>query len=483
MSVRGEGRAEARRFSGPQARKPGEDKIMRRRGLWVGLIAGLLIGLTIGALPSRSSGDERDVLIEEFFRPLIWLVHQIDENYVEEVDREELLVGAYQGMLASLDRYCVYWSAEMLQEFEADLAGEFGGLGIQITFDAIRKVVVVEQPIAGTPAFKQGILPGDLIIEAKEEPDGELVKTEDFDTVHDAVSVLRGEPGSKVTVTVVHGEGGQREKITITREIIKVPGVRAVEMIDPDNRIGYIYIPYFSKPMVSDLKQAVSDLQEQGACGLVLDMRLNPGGLLGAAEECVDLFLKGGRIVSVRGRTDMEEIHMARRRATFGEMPLVVLVNRYSASGAEIVAAALRDHGRAKVVGEKTFGKASVQTVIENPTIEGTAIKLTIARYYTPNGELIEEDGVAPTPGCEVELSEQMTRELAKHLSRKTAYPPPQGEEPEEEADQGEAAEDETEPFVDKQLELALQVMAEALAHQEGAAALGAHAAMAGAEG
>jgi len=468
---------------------------MRRRGIWVGLIVGLMIGLTIGVVPSRSSGDERDALVEEFFKPLIWLIHQIDENYVEEPDRQELLVGAYQGMLSTLDRYCVYWPPEMVDEFEADLAGEFGGLGIQIRFDPIKKVVIVEQPIAGTPAFRQGVLPGDFIVEAKEEPDGELVKTEDFKTVHDAVRVLRGEPGTRVTVTVIHGEGGEKERITITREIIKIPGVRAVEMISTEQKVGYIYIPYFSKPMVADLKAAVRDLKEQGAEGLVLDMRLNPGGLLRAAEECVDLFLEGGRIVSVKGRDDLEEVHTASRRAQFGDMPLVLLVNRFSASGAEIVAAALRDHGRAKVVGETTFGKASVQTVIENPTMEGSAIKLTIARYYTPKGELIEEHGVSPDPGCELELSEDDTRRLARYLSRKTEYPPVQ-EETEaaagaaaaetERAPAGDAApeaEPPDEEFVDEQLALAVRILGETLAAREKVPAVSEHAAMAGAEG
>jgi carboxyl-terminal processing protease len=350
----------------------------------------------------------------------------------------------------------------MVREFEADLEGQFGGLGIQITFDPINKVIRVEQPIAGLPAARQGILAGDLIVEIKEESTGVVTKTDEFETVHDALSVLRGAPGTKVTVKVIHGEGGAKEDITITRELVKIPGVRAVQMIDKERKIGYIYIPYFSKPMVDHLRKAIRDLENQGAKGLILDMRLNPGGLLKAAEDCADLFMRGGVIVSVKGRTGSEEIHRARRSAPFGDIPLVLIVDRFSASGAEIVAAALRDNGRAKLVGEPTYGKASVQTIIENPTMPGTAIKLTIARYYTPKGQLIEGKGVPPD--VEVKLSEDDTRRLARELSMKTEYPPISPEQAAKwEEKEGKAPPEPEGPFRDVQLERAVQAMAEVL--------------------
>jgi len=447
---------------------------MQRRGLWLGVLIGLVIGLGAQAVPVRSNSEDPDALKQQFFKPVAWLLQKIDENYVEEADHQKLLVGAYQGMLSSLDRYSAYWPAETVQEFEADLEGEFGGLGIVIAWDAVNKVIRVEQTIAGTPAARHGVLADDVIVQAKEESTGEVTKTESFKSVHDAVKVLRGAPGSKVTITVLHGEGGAKEEITLTRELIKIPGVRAVEMVDAEREIGYIYIPYFSKPMVDDLRKAIRDLEGQGARGLILDLRLNPGGLLKAAEDCANLFMRGGVIVSVKGRDGVEEVHRARRTAPFPDVPIVLLVDRFSASGAEIVAAALRDSGRAKVVGESSFGKASVQTIIDNPTIPGTAIKLTIARYYTPKGQLIEGKGVPPD--VEVKLSEDDTRKLARELSMKTEYPPISPERAaaiekraaEREKGSAEPTEPATpekkeEPFKDVQLARAVEVMAQML--------------------
>jgi len=435
---------------------------MRRRGLWLGLLIGLLLGLVLNSVPARSNNEDWDALVEEFFRPLAWLVAQVDNNYVEQVDRQKLLVGAYQGMLSALDRYCAFWPQDMVKEFEADLEGQFGGLGIQITWDPVNKGIRVEQPIAGMPAFREGVLAGDLIVQVKEEATSAVTKIEDLQTVHDAIRVLRGKPGTKVTITVIHGESGKKEDLTITRELIRIPGVRAVEMIDGARKIGYVYVPYFSKPMAEDLRKAIRDLENQGARGLVIDLRLNPGGLLKAAEECADMFLRGGVIVRVRTRDGSEEVHKARRGTVFGDIPLVILINRFSASGAEIVAAALRDNGRAKLVGEPTFGKASVQTVVENPTMPGTAIKLTVARYYTPNGELIEGKGVPPD--VEVKLPEEETRKLARHLSMKTDYPPPSPEKLAARATEGEEEEPQPQELLrDVQLERAVQVMAELL--------------------
>jgi carboxyl-terminal processing protease len=353
----------------------------------------------------------------------------------------------------------------MVEEFEAELEGQFGGLGISITFDGVEKAIRVEQPIVGTPAFEAELRSGDLIVKIREESTGVVTKTEDFETVHDAVSVLRGEPGTKVTITVISGDTGKKRNVTITREIITIPGVRAVEMADPEHHIGYVYVPYFSKRMVEDLASAIRDLKEQGAKGLVLDMRFNPGGLLSEARACANLFLDRGVIVKVKGRKGTGEMIRARRGKKYRDLSLVLLVNRYSASGAEIVAAALRDHGRAVVVGEPTFGKASVQTLIDNPH-DGSAIKLTIARYYTPKGELIEETGVKPD--IEVTLSDEDMARLPRHLGRKTEYPPRPPEEAAPEVnDTGEAepeGEEEEEEFHDIQLERAVDVLREVLA-------------------
>ncbi|MHC4789054.1 MAG: S41 family peptidase [Planctomycetota bacterium] len=451
---------------------------MLRMGTWLGLLSGLLIGLSVGSALARPQetggiGDRR-----EFFERVGWLVAQVQEHSVEEADHDKLLVGAYEGILSKLDKYSVYWPADMLKEFEAELEGQFGGLGISISFDPIKKAVLIKRPIPGTPAAKAELLEGDLIVEILEKSTGVVTKTEEFKSVHDAVRVLRGKPGTKVVITVIHGGDGKREKITITREIINIPGVRAVEIIEPERRIGYIYIPYFSKPMVEDLEAAIDELRAEGARGLVLDLRLNPGGLLKAAEDCADLFLPPDKDIvhvrgrSVEGRPSVEETHTTRRRTDYGEMALVLLVNRFSASGAEIVAAALRDHGRAVVVGESTFGKASVQTLIGNP-YDDSAIKLTIAHYYTPKDQLIEGEGIKPD--IEVALSEENLRKLARHLGEKTEYPPPppgeaaQKEQAPEEEEAGSAKDpkgEEHADFRDVQLERAVEVLAGILAEE-----------------
>jgi carboxyl-terminal processing protease len=358
---------------------------------------------------------------------------------------------------------------EMVREFETEAEGQFGGLGIVIRFLPVKRAVEVEEIVPGTPAAKQGILPGSLILEIREESSGVVTRTEDFDTIFDAVKVLRGRPGTKVTITILQGGDGDKRDVTIRRDIIKVPGVRAMGMIDEERKIGYVYIAYFSKRLTEDLKEAVAELLDQGAKGLVLDLRGNSGGLLDAARDATDLFLDGRDkevIVSTRGRSGPTTLYTARRGEIAPGIPIVMLVNRFSASGAEIMAAAMRDHERAVLVGEHTFGKASVQTVLNNPFDE-SAVKLTIARYYTPNGLLIEGEGVKPD--VELALSDEETEKLLTHLARKTNFPPPaDGEEasPDEAGEDGAEAEP-AEPFHDVQLKRAVEELAGVLAGRD----------------
>ena len=432
------------------------------RGIWLGLAAGLVIGLLPSALPVRS--EEPPDLIEGFLQPVAWLVDQIEKRSIEEIGHEALLEGACAGIVSKLDRYSAFWPPDLRNETEADLKGEFGGLGIQITFDRPAGVIHVEQPIAGTPAAKVGVLPDDLIVRVREESTGKVTEVADLKYVHDVLSVLRGRPGTKITITIVRGEKEERKEFTITREVIKIPGVRAVEMVDHEARLGYIYIPYFSEAVPGDMNAALDDLLEQGMEGLILDLRFNPGGLLDAANELADTFLDGGAIVTVRAPRQQEAVHRAHSDGDDLDLPLVLLVNRLSASGSEIVAGALRDHHRAVLVGEQTYGKASVQQVIDNP-YNKSAVKLTVARYYTPSDQMIEGSGVAPE--VELKLSEEETRKLYVFLIRKTEYPPLPPEEPDAE-DEGEDAEpNPDEPgkdFRDVQLERAMEVLRELLA-------------------
>jgi carboxyl-terminal processing protease len=446
-------------------------KTMRRipGGLaaWAALPVAVVAAMVLCALTAAADDAEAD-LNKEFFEPLDWLIDEIDANGIEEVEDHELLVGAYQGILNTLDDYSTYWPPDRAKEATDDLEGEFGGLGIQITFDTVKKAVRVEQPIAGTPAARVGVLPQDLIVEIHEKVDGvmRVTKTENFDSVHDAVRLLRGKVGSEVTIVVVRGETAERREFTIVRDIIRIPGVRAAEVIDPERKIGYLYVHYFSQPTPHDLSTAIVDLIGQGAAGLILDLRLNPGGLLDEAEECVDLFLDSGeRIVTIKERGREPEHHNTVRRALFGNVPIVVLINRYSASGAEILAGALKDHKRAVLVGESTFGKASVQKLFGSPFDRGAAFKLTVAHYYTPNGTDIHKKGVAPH--IEVRLSDEETRKLAQVLSLKTEYPPPSEEAVRRVLPDADTAEgDPLKDFEDVQLEKAEDVLAEIMQSQ-----------------
>lgn len=390
----------------------------------VGFLVGVIVGLTVATVAAGPAEDYKDALINQFFPPLVWLVTQIEKRYVSDVDLNDLAIGAYDGILSRLDKYSAYIPADRREEFEADTKGEFGGLGVTIRYLPIKKVILVEQAIPGTPAFAAGVLPGDMIVQVIEQSTGQKHDTADFKDVHDAVRTLRGEPGSKVLVTVIHEKGSQLEQLTITRAVIKVPGVRAVHMIDAEKKIGYIYVAYFHEQTVGDLKKALADLRSQGAKGVVLDLRFNPGGLLKSAEEFCDLFLDGGVIVSTEGKHEPEKIVRAHASDSYPDLTLVVLVNRFSASASEIVAAALGENGRAVVVGEPTYGKASVQTLMDDPITKG-AIKLTTAHYYTPNKNLIEGKGVKPEDADTIKLSDEDLIRLRVELNKLTAYPAP----------------------------------------------------------
>jgi len=446
---------------------------MRSKGLWTGIAIGLLVGLTVGSSVAAPAVNRSETIRKKFFEPLAWVLARTDRFYVDEVDMEPLFEGAVQGMLSKLDPHSVYMPPEMFKEFTDGTKGEFGGLGIHIRFLPLKKVVLVENPIPGTPAFNAGVLSGDWIVEVREESTGKVTKTSEFDTVQDAVKLLRGKPGSLVTITVIHGEGGKPREITVRRAIVKVPGVRGQAIVDAEHKIGYLYVPQFHKRMVADLHKVMKAENFKDLHGLVIDMRFNPGGLLTGAREMADLFLDPEDVVvSTKGRASPERILKAHAEQEWPKMKIAVLMNRSSASAAEIVAAALQDHGRGIVVGEASYGKASVQNLFQFPDGKG-GVKLTIARYYTPKGTLIHGKGVQPD--FKLRLEDKEYRRLAKHIGQLASSfedkdkdePKPDGEEPKPEepavepkdkpAD-GETPEGEPEePFEDMQLKLALK--------------------------
>ena len=309
----------------------------------------------------------------------------IERNYVDKVDSEKLTTNAIEGMLKDLDPYSAYLSPERYRELEIGTSGEFGGVGMEVAVE--NGVLKVISPIEGSPADLAGIKPGDLITEIDGKPTQGMV-------VFEAVKLLRGPKGSKVTITVT-GKGEGSKQITLTRDVIHIKSVK-YELLD--NNIGYVKISQFQENVSDELKDALSKLQrESGGSlrGVVLDLRNNPGGLLDEAIKVVDQFIDKGLIVSVRGRTaNQSKEYYATKGGSKQTVSLVVLVNEGSASASEVVAEALQDSKRATIVGSKTFGKGSVQTIIQLD--DGSGLKLTTAKFYAPSGRSINDVGVTP---------------------------------------------------------------------------------------
>ncbi|MFC1806588.1 S41 family peptidase, partial [Planctomycetota bacterium] len=347
-----------------------------REFLWLAVVIVLVM------LKAAPAGDPKEASYASF-KTFVTVLEQVKRNYVREVGDDKLFYGAYKGMLAELDPYSQFMTRQDIEQLTIDTEGEFGGLGIEITLDENRVLTVIT-PIEQTPAMQAGVLPGDRIVEIEGKATFNM-------TLMDAVKVLRGKPGSKVTITVANRGRKQREKITITRDIIKVKSIRAVQMVDEDAKIGYVRMSNFQKTTADELDAAVQGLRDQGLKALILDLRRNPGGLLDSAVNVTDRFIEKGLIVSTKGRTPGSEHRFeAHKRGTYPDFPLALLVSNYSASGSEIVAGAIQDHHRGILVGTRTFGKGSVQTIL--PVNDGAKLRLTTAKYYTPSGRMIHRD-------------------------------------------------------------------------------------------
>jgi len=351
--------------------------------VFAALAAGVVAVRGAAEESKRDKGD-----LYERFEVLAKVIKEVQDKYVDPVDEKKLFYGMYKGMLAELDPYSQFISPEMLEEFRIDTEGEFGGLGIEITVR--RGWLTVVTPILGTPAWQAGVMAGDQIIKI----DGR--STEGMD-IREAVKQLRGLKGTKVTITVLHPGAQKPADITITRAVIKVPSIQGARIVDSDMadakaKIGYIHLTNFQDRTESDLRTAIEQLQSQGMQSLIMDLRFNPGGLLSSAVGVADAFVADGVIVTTKGRDQAQNsTRDATAKGTF-EFPLVVLINRGSASASEIVAGAIQDHGRGLLIGERSFGKGSVQSVIplEN---NKSALKLTTARYHTPSGRSIQPNG------------------------------------------------------------------------------------------
>ncbi len=312
------------------------------------------------------------------------VLHLLEMNYVENIDTEEVIEGAIRGMLTTLDPHSSYMKPEHYKELKIETKGSFSGIGIEITLED--GILTVVSPIEGTPAYKQGLQAKDKILKIN----GELTK--DL-SLMEAVKRLRGPKGSEVTISI-HREGlNELKDVTIVRDVIPLISVKS-RMVEPG--YGYIRIRNFQAKTTKEFKEALEELEkEEELKGLLIDVRSNPGGLLDQAVKVSDIFLDEGMIVFTKGRLEDQNMEFkAHKNGKDYAFPIVVLVNEGSASASEIVAGALQDHNRAIVLGAKTFGKGSVQTVI--PMKNGAALRLTTARYYTPDGTSIQATGITP---------------------------------------------------------------------------------------
>ncbi len=385
----------------------------------IGLIgAGTLLGasLIFGQMVFADSATNTrpDIPLDEL-RAFSEIFGRIKNNYVEPVEDKELFKNAIKGMLSGLDPHSTYLDLEDFKSLREGTSGEFGGLGIEVTMeDGFVRVV---SPIDDTPAAESGILAGDLIIRLDDTPVKGL-------TLRDAVAKMRGKPGSKILLTIIREGEDKPLKIELTRAVIKVKSIKHRTL---EKGYGYVRISTFQQRTGEGLNSAIDQLKMDNdgkLKGLVLDLRNNPGGLLNAAVDVSDSFITKGMIVYTDGRVaDSKQQFTAKPTDVLKGAPIVVLVNGGSASASEIVAGALQDHHRAVIMGTKTFGKGSVQTVM--PLTDDTAVKMTTALYYTPSGRSIQAEGIVPdiivdrvtvTQGESNDFEPLRERDLSKHL-------------------------------------------------------------------
>lgn len=408
-------------------------RIVAKRGFPVILLlVGIALGFFLAAqwVPNVSAVPRQDYESLEAFTNILSIVKK---NYVEDVNTKSLVTGAINGMLSSLDPHSAYLTPDLYKELQMDTQGRFGGLGIEITIKG--GILTVVSPIEDTPAAKAGVKPGDQIFKIEDE------FTKDM-TLVEAVKKMRGPKGTKITISVRREGVAELINFTLMRDTIRVQSVRSRNL---EEGYGYVRLAQFQERSDRDLQRSLEKLvaEKGGLKGLVLDLRNNPGGLLTQAVRVADLFLDSGMIVYTEGRIEAQrQKYFAQKDGSWMDFPVVVLVNGGSASASEIVAGALQDHKRAIVLGTKTFGKGSVQTIL--PLDDSSALRLTTARYFTPKGRSIQAMGIVPdivvesTPQQEAKADEkrrQSIREenLPGHLQNQQQTPSPEQGEKEKE--------------------------------------------------
>lgn len=379
-----------------------------------GIAVGIMMSIGSGAMATKETRDT-PIPLEEL-RAFTDAYARIKNDYVEEVDDKSLLENAIRGMLTGLDPHSSYLNAEEFKDLQIGTSGEFGGLGIEVGMES--GFVKVISPIDDTPAERAGIQSGDLIIRLDETPVKGM-------TLNDAVKIMRGKPGTVLTLTIIRDGEEKPLKIPVTRAVIQVKSVKSRMLGD---RFGYVRITQFQTHTTELLLSAISKLKKEAGGslkGLVLDLRNNPGGVLSASVDVSDAFLNSGLLVYTEGRVQDSRLRFSAKPGdVIDGAPMVVLINGGSASASEIVSGALQDHHRAIIMGTKSFGKGSVQTIM--PARGGSAVKLTTARYFTPSGRSIQAEGI--TPDIEVEkakisrgeksaVGSLKEKDLARHLT------------------------------------------------------------------
>ncbi len=337
--------------------------------------------------------EKKETIDQEYFELMQTFVdtfEQVERNYVKDVDRRKLMEAALRGMLRELDPYSSYIPPEELTRFNDRVQQQFGGIGIQVQPETRTRRILVISPLPNTPAYKKGVRAGDIIMEVEGED------TEDM-PLSRAVQLMKGPPGDKVNIKVRHMGETEDVSLDIERAIIQVSSVLGDTydedgqwnyMLDDESGIGYIRLTQFGRKSGDELAKTLTGLKKRDMKGLILDLRFNPGGLLSQAVRISDLFIESGTIVSTEGKNSRPRTWSATKAGTFDDFPMVILVNRFSASASEIVSACLQDHKRAVVVGERSWGKGSVQNIIELES-GASALKLTTAGYKRPSGKNI----------------------------------------------------------------------------------------------
>ncbi|WP_413559061.1 S41 family peptidase [Bdellovibrio sp. HCB209] len=381
---------------------------MQRIKRWKTYILGGILLLVLFVMAEtgfqvRAFAQERYADLQNFSKVL----NLIQQYYVEETDTKKLVYGAIKGMLRELDPHTNFMPPEIFKDFETETSGEFGGLGIEISNQ--NGILTIISPIEDAPAWQAGIKAGDKVIAI----DGNSTKGM---SLVEASQFMRGKKGTKIVLRVVRENEEKPRDITITRGVVKIKSVKYTDMGDG---FAYVRITSFIENTAKDLETAIVNHQKNNkgnVAGLLLDLRRNPGGLLDQAVKVSDMFLKEGVIVSTIGRNKAEkEVAMASKKGKYTNVPVVILVNEYTASASEIVSGALQDNKRALVVGQRTFGKGSVQSVIKLG--DGSGLKLTVARYYTPSGVSIQAEGIHPDVEIEDIDPEVFSKSIQKQQS------------------------------------------------------------------